>query len=255
MSENIEGLPKLYGELASWWPVLSTPEDYAEEAAFFQNLLLSSCNIAPQTLLELGSGGGNNASHLKKRFQMTLVDLAPGMLQVSKVLNPDCEHIQGDMRTVRLGRQFDAVFIHDAIVYMTTEEDLRRALSTAYVHCRPGGAAIFAPDHTKENFKEGTDHGGHDLGNRALRYLDWSMDPDPADSTYLYVMVYLLRESAEQFECILDKHLCGLFSQEQWLQWIGEAGFEARYTPYVHSEIEPGSCDIFIGLKPLDAKE
>ena len=60
---------------------------------------------------------------------------------------------------------------------------------------------------------------------------------------------------SENFECILDKHICGLFSQVQWLQWISEAGIEARYTPFVHSEIEPGTCDIFIGLKPLDAKE
>jgi hypothetical protein len=27
-------VPKLYGELASWWPLLSSPDDYAEEAAF-----------------------------------------------------------------------------------------------------------------------------------------------------------------------------------------------------------------------------
>jgi len=255
MSDDLEGLPKLYGELASWWPVLSAPEDYAEEAAFYQNLLISSCSYTPQTLLELGSGGGSNASHLKKRFQMTLVDLSPGMVQVSQELNPECEHLQGDMRTVRLGRQFDTVFIHDAITYMISEADLRSALKTAYVHCRPGGAAVFAADHTRENFKPETGHGGHDRGSRAMRYLDWSMDPDPTDYTYLSVMVYLLRQGHEQFECILDKHICGLFSQAQWLQWIGEAGFEARSIPFVHSEIEPGTCDIFIGHKPLEAKD
>ena len=68
-------------------------------------------------------------------------------------------------------------------------------------------------------------------------------------------MVYLFHEGIDQFECIPDKHIGGLFSQTQWLQWISETGFEARYTPFVHSEIEPGTCDIFIGLKPLDAKE
>jgi SAM-dependent methyltransferase len=255
MPESNEGLPKLYRELADWWPVLSAPEDYTEEAAFYQQLLTSSCQFTPKTLLELGSGGGNNASHLKKHFRMTLVALSPGMLQVSQALNPECEHIHGDMRTVRLERQFDAVFIHDAIGYMTSEADLRNAIQTAYIHCRPGGAAVFAPDHTRENFREETDHGGHDRGSRAMRYLGWSMDPDPTDSTYLYVMVYLLREGAEQFECILDKHICGLFSQAQWLQWISDAGFEARFVPFVHSEIEPGTHDVFVGHKPLEAKE
>jgi len=27
--------PRLHGELASWWPLLSAPADYAEEAALF----------------------------------------------------------------------------------------------------------------------------------------------------------------------------------------------------------------------------
>src|SRR6185503_21114943 len=114
------------------------------------------------TVLELGRGGGNNASQLKARFEMLLVEPAAGMLALSRVLNPECEHVQGDMRTVRLGRQFDAVFVHDAVAYMTTEADLRMVIETAFVHCRPGGAALFAPDHIRENFRPSTDHGGHD---------------------------------------------------------------------------------------------
>ena len=57
------------------------------------------------------------------------------------------EHLQGDMRTLRLGRQFDAVFVHDAIEYMTTEDELRQAVATVYAHCRPGGVAVLVPDH------------------------------------------------------------------------------------------------------------
>src|SRR5262245_42632219 len=172
---------KLYNELAEWWPLLSAPADYVEEAAFYQQSLLEACGRPCRTLLELGSGGGNNASHLKRRFSMTLVDLSPGMLEVSRALNPECEHVRGDMRTVRLGRRFDAVFVHDAIVYMTTEEDLKRAIETAYLHCEPGGAALFAPDHVRENFGPSTDHGGHDGPDRSMRYLEWTWDPDPAD--------------------------------------------------------------------------
>ena len=88
--------PKLYGELAAWWPLLSAPADYAEEAAGYQRILLEGCEQPTPTLLELGSGGGNNASHLKARFSMVLVDRSPGMMQVSRALNPECEHIEGD---------------------------------------------------------------------------------------------------------------------------------------------------------------
>src|SRR5689334_22739277 len=130
---------KLYNELAAWWPLMSSPADYAEEAAFYTNQLLAAGDAPARTLLELGSGGGNNASHMKAHFQSTLAELSPGMLEVSRALNPECEHVQGDMRSVRLGRQFDRVFVHDAVTYMTTLEDLRRAIETAFVHCRPGG--------------------------------------------------------------------------------------------------------------------
>ena len=149
-----EELPSLYRELADWWPILSIPEDYAEEARFYRNAILSAVSpTVPETLLELGSGGGNNASHLKKHFKMTLVDLSPGMLKVSQELNPECEHIQGDMRTVRLQRQFDAVFIHDSIDYMQSEADLVQAIETAFIHCKPGGVALRAGLHARNHQK------------------------------------------------------------------------------------------------------
>ena len=156
-------MPKLYDELAPWWPLLSPPEEYVEEAAFFAQLLEKAGDQPCRTLLELGSGGGNNASHLKARFDLTLVDPSPQMLAVSRTLNPTCEHFEGDMRTIRLGREFDRVFVHDAICYMTTAADLRRAIETAHAHCRRGGAAVFVPDHLRENFEESSDHGGSEV--------------------------------------------------------------------------------------------
>ena len=79
-------LPKLYGELASWFHLLSAPPDYAEEAGFARSLLIDASPAAPVTVLEIGAGGGNNASHLKRHFKMTLVDLSGGMIELSRRL-------------------------------------------------------------------------------------------------------------------------------------------------------------------------
>jgi hypothetical protein len=49
-------MPKLYEELASWWPLLSSPVDYEEEAAFCGKTLAEACQRPPRTVLELGSG-------------------------------------------------------------------------------------------------------------------------------------------------------------------------------------------------------
>jgi len=89
-----------YYELAEWWPIFSRPAVYREEAAFFHQVLSESWQPAPRTVLELGSGGGNNAAHLKAHYVMTLVDLSPRMLAISRALNPECEHLEGDIRTL-----------------------------------------------------------------------------------------------------------------------------------------------------------
>ena len=242
--------PRLYTDLAAWWPLLSTPAEYAEEAGIYQDAILATARIPVVTMLELGSGGGNNASHLKRRFDLVLTDPAPGMLEVSRALNPECEHVLGDMRTLRLGREFDAVFVHDAVCYMITEADLRQAIETAVRHCKPGGAVLFAPDHVRENFAPSTDHGGHDDGVRGLRYLEWTWDPDPADSTYLVDYAYLLRERDGSVRSVWDRHVEGLFSRDEWLRFLAEAGLKPRVVPVHHSEAAPGEYEIFVAVKP-----
>ncbi len=241
---------KMYDDLAPWWPLLSPPSEYEEEAAFFGRTLADACATPPRTLLELGSGGGNNASHLKARFQMVLVEPSAAMLEVSRRLNPDCEHVQGDMRTVRLGRLFDAVFVHDAVCYMTTEADVRKAIDTAFVHCRPGAAAIFAPDFLRENFSPSSDHGGSDNGDRGLRFLEWTWDPDPGDTTYRVEYAFMLRSADGTVRVEHDSHVEGLFSRADWLRFFSDAGFEARAVPFEHSELEAGSHEVFVAIRP-----
>ncbi len=55
-------LPRMYSEFASWWPLISAPQDYAEESQFYREKLVTAYHIQPNTMFELGCGGGNNAS-------------------------------------------------------------------------------------------------------------------------------------------------------------------------------------------------
>ncbi|MPZ89546.1 MAG: methyltransferase domain-containing protein, partial [Nitriliruptorales bacterium] len=217
---------RFYGELAVWWPLISPPEEYAEEAAYAATVL-NSASIPVREVLELGSGGGHNAVHLKASFAMTLIDLSEEMLDVSRRLNPECGHRQGDMRSLRLGRTFDAVFVHDAVDYMTSEADLRKAVETAYVHCRAGGIAVFVPDRTTETFEAASDHGGtDDAGGRGVRYLEWIWDPDPDDSWALTEYAFLLRDADGSVRVVHETHRTGLFSREVWLRVLADAGFD-----------------------------
>lgn len=220
---------KMYGELAAWWPLLSAPHEYEEEVDFFLKVLADANPPAAATMLELGSGGGNNALYLKRRFSpVTLTDLSPDMLAVSRALNPDCEHLQGDVRTLRLGRTFDFVFVHDAIDYMTTVDDLAAAIETAAIHCKPGGVALFVPDVVRETFEPSTEHGGRDEISRAMRYLEWTYDPDPSDTSYVTEYVFLLREGNQPARMEYERHVCGVFPRDEWLRLLKASGFKSQ---------------------------
>ncbi len=218
---------RIYGELAPWFHLLTAPEEYAGEARFYADLLRGALPGA-RSLLELGSGGGNNALHMRIDFEMVLVDLSARMIEESRRINPTCEHQVGDMRSVRLGRIFDAVFIHDAVMYLLTERDLRAAFETAAAHLGPGGVLVVAPDFVRETFEPGTECGGHDGDGRGLRYLSWTFDPDPDDSTSETVFAILLRDRDGKIRVELDRHVFGIFPRDTWLRLLREAGFEVQ---------------------------
>jgi SAM-dependent methyltransferase len=219
--------PLLYGELVPWYRLIDPVADHADEAAAYVAMLARAGAPAGGTLLELGAGAGGNASFIKQRFRCTLTDISPEMQALSRAINPDCEHLPGDMRTLRLGRAFDAVLVHDAVAYMTTRADLAAAAATAFAHTRPGGAALFAPDYVRETFSEKADLHAGDDGARSLRCLEWAWDPDPADDTYVVEYAFLLRDGND-IKAVHDRHVEGLFARSVWVDVLTEAGYRVE---------------------------
>lgn len=210
---------------------------------------IESIDGPAKTLLELGAGAGGNALTLRAAFDCTLLDLSESMLALSQELNPTCRHELGDMRTLRLGRVFDAVLVHDAICHMNTEADVTAVIKTAYRHLRPGGAAIFAPDHFLETFAKASQVYEARDGLRALRCLEWMWDPDPHDSTYTPDYAFVLRKGSD-LRVVHGRHVEGLFARSSWLQWLGDAGFQSEG---LERPIGDGECDeVFVCRRPVD---
>lgn len=220
---------RLYHDLADWWPLISPPGEYTEEAAYLADVLSTTAAVAVHEVLDVGSGGGHVAAHLKDRFSLTLVDISEDMLAVSSRLNPECKHVHADMRWMWLGQQFDAVLVHDAIDYITSEDDLASVIATAFAHCRPGGIAVFVPDYTKDDFREivGSGGGGADATGRYATFRERTWDPEPADDWVQADYEFILREEDGSTEVIRESHRLGAFSLETWRRLLTEAGFAA----------------------------
>ncbi|MDP3051598.1 MAG: class I SAM-dependent methyltransferase [Eubacteriales bacterium] len=226
-SESI-GLGRLYDDLAYLMPLISPPEEYAEEAAHWRAILREKLGKGRHKLLELGVGGGHNLSYLTSDFEATAVDISEAMLAQCKRLNPTVEVHVGDMRSIRLGRKFPVVLIHDAISYILSESDLLATFRSVAAHLEPGGVFITSPDHFAETFhalKVG--HATHSDGNMEVTYLEYTYDPDPSDTKIETIMFYLIRaEGGLRIEH--DRHVTGLFPKSTWIGLMNEAGFSVE---------------------------
>lgn len=228
-----------YDELADWYQLLDPREDHADDMPGLAAMLRDAADGPVGTLLELGAGGGNAAFYLQHEFELTLSDLSPSMLRQCEAAAPNATFEPGDMRSLRLERTFDAVLIRDAIVYMATRDDLAAALSTARVHLRPGGAALFCPDVLRESFAPSTecsDHASPD-GTRQLHTMMATWDPDPSDEQYRVDFAFLARDGATM-RALHDTHIEGLFGLATWVSLCRDAGFDVDV---VQREVEDGA--------------
>jgi SAM-dependent methyltransferase len=227
----------MYHELAHLWPLMSPPADYADEARHWREALHAYLGSRRVRILELGVGGGNNLSHLTSDFDATAVDVSDAMLANSRRLNPSVEHHVGDMRTVRLGRTFAAVIAHDAISYLTSEDDLRATFATAAAHLAPGGVFICAPDWYRETFagSSASAHGPRGVDPELAMFVH-TFDPDPNDTTIEQHYVFTIRRGRD-VEVVEDRHVLGLFPLATWIRLMTDAGFRVEKRPYpVHAD-------------------
>ena len=247
-----EGLPRLYGDLAWLWPRLSPVGDYAAEAAALEALMHEHLGAGPHRVLELGAGGGHTLVHLSDRgggvHDCEAADLSGAMLEHCRALLPGVPTHEADMRTLRLGRRFDVVLIHDAVDYLLTEADVAATLNTAAAHLRPGGLLLVAPTYTAETFEDGeiaADEAASPRQDRPgepeVSYVTFVHDPDSGDGRFEMVLLYLMRDAAtREVTVIEDRHVCGLFPEATWERLIAGAGLRLESGPAGTADAGPG---------------
>lgn len=212
--------------------------EYAHYCQHVAGLIRQYAARPVATLLDIGCGGGKNILNLKREFNVTGLDLNPAMLMQATELNPDCTFVQGDMRTFRLGRVFDAVLMDDAISYMNCRADFVTAFHAAYAHLTPGGVLITTPDVTIETFRQNkTTTTPATRDGLDVLFIENVYDPDPTDEQYETTILYLIRDHGS-LRIETDHWSMGIFPLDTWRHVLGETGFHVHESLYKAGEDE-----------------
>jgi SAM-dependent methyltransferase len=140
---------EVFDRYGAYYDLLYRDKDYRAEVEYVARTLRSA---APKTktLLEFGSGTGRHGRLFASRgFQVVGVERSKSMVEVAQTApSPagagtfDCT--QGDIRTVKLDRAFDAVIaLFHVVSYQTGDEEIARTFANASDHLNPGGLFLF----------------------------------------------------------------------------------------------------------------
>lgn len=199
---------------------------YAEQADRIAGLVRERTPGA-QTLLEVGCGTGRYLEELRRHFSVWGLDIEPAMLDLARTRLPDVPLHEADMRTFELARTFDVVVcLFSSIGYMTTRHDLVAALGNMRRHLVPGGVMVidpwFTPDawvhgHVGTTFEEGD-------GLVVARLSYGSSD----GAVSVMDMHHLVGARGVGVEHYVERHVMGLFTDEQYMDAFAEVGLDAR---------------------------
>lgn len=239
MTTKMKDTCYLYTDLAFLWPMWGdAATEYAHYCQYVSGLIRKHARRPITTLLDIGCGGGKNVLNLNREFKVTGLDLSPAMLAQAKELNPGCTFVQGDMRTFRLDRTFDAVLMDDAISHLSSRVDFAAAFRTAYAHLEPGGVLIATPDVTIETFQQNrTTTTSATRDKLDVVFVENVYDPDPADEQYETTILYLIRDHG-RLRIETDHWTMGIFSLDTWRHVLRETGFEVHEGQYIQEEDE-----------------
>jgi SAM-dependent methyltransferase len=209
-----------YNDLAWTEDLLADPAEYEDEVRGYVQLIKGVTKESLHTMLHLGSGAGGHDKFFNLYFTVTGVDLSLGMLNEARISNPEIEYHEGDMRTIRLDRQFDIVAIPDSIDYMVSQNDLRQAIQTCVKHLKPGGILLIVAK-TEETFQNNNFAYEGAKGDIHVTLLENNYINPLRPNTYEATFVYLIRQHGE-LSIRTESQILGLFPLATWEKLFGE---------------------------------
>jgi len=202
-------------------------KDYQAEVKYLEAIIEQEFKGDRKTLLDVACGTGSHIQYLKARYQVSGLDLEPGLLEIARQRHPEVTFHLGDMIAFDLGRRFDVITcLFSAIGYVRTADKLNQAVQTMANHLEPGGLLLIEPWFTPQEWKPGRPHAmlidepelkiarlNTSFGNGKLSWFDF----------------HYLIATPEGTEHMVERHELGLFERYEMEAAFVDAGLGVRY--------------------------
>ncbi|HEX2025055.1 MAG TPA: class I SAM-dependent methyltransferase [Actinomycetota bacterium] len=227
---------RLYDAIYAW-------KDYAGEVARLESLIDARLPSA-RTLLDVACGTGKHLELLRRRFEVAGVDADPIMIDIARDrLGADVPLDVADMTGFDVGRRFDVVTcLFSSIAYVRTEDRLRSAVTTLVRHAEPGGLVVLEPWFTPDQWSAGHLNAifvdEPDL-KVARMHLSGPLS-EPLTMTFHYLV-----GTPEGIEHVMEDHVVGMFTGDQYVEAFREAGVDAE-----HDQEGLMGRGLYIGRRP-----
>ena len=206
-------------------------KDYGAEVERLRAIIAQEPPTGRRTLLDVACGTGGHIAYLKAHYQVSGLDLEPGLLEVARERHPDVPFYQGDMADFDLGRQFDVITcLFSAIGYVRTLDKLGQAIAAMARHLEPGGLLLVEPWFTPGDWHPGKTHA---LLIEEPELKIARLSTSSSDGRLSWFDFHYLIATPEGTEHRVERHELGLFERSEMRAAFVDAGLEdVRYDEF-----------------------
>ncbi|RYD72357.1 MAG: class I SAM-dependent methyltransferase [Sphingobacteriales bacterium] len=216
----------MFTKTADYYDALYHFKDY-KAACNHIDTFIKEQSIDAKSLLDVGCGTGQHLAHLQEYYAVEGLDLNEELLAVARERCPDVTFHHDNMTTFRLNKTFDVVgCFFSSIAYVQTVDGLNKAVAAMEKHLKPNGLLLIEPWITPEKYW---------MGKVTANFVDqpelkiaWMYTSEVEDKKSIFDIQYMVGTPAgiEQFN---EKHVMGLWTDEEYRQAFKNVGLEAHY--------------------------
>ncbi len=236
----------MFHQLAEYYDLLISEKNTRAECRRLEALATTLGRSGGRSWLDVACGTGRHLEYLRRNHDVTGVDLSPSMLRVARRRLPGVRLLQGDMRTLELGRTFDVVScLFSAIGHLRSEREVAHAFANFARHLKPGGVTIVEPWIDPSIFRSGH---LHLVSRQAGPVMVARMSESSRRGARSVVRYrYLLGREGHGVRYFEDTDVGLLVPPRRLVRHMNRAGLRTRF---LRDGLTPGR-GLLVGQKPL----